>query len=383
MRLAVALSCLMGLVSEAVAAPGCPFCPPSQPTLAEKVAESDITLLVKWVKSESNPDDPDAGAKTVFEVVEPWRALRGKEWKKADLAEYLYLRSGKPGDLFLLFGRWEEDQAVWDQPVEISEVSYQYVRQAPSPEKTGPDRLKYFLRFLESADPLLAGDAFSEFSKAPYEDVVAIADVLPREKIRKWVEAESTTVMRLGFYGMLLGLCGNEDDGKFLEQRALSRPRADEVRLGYDGMMGGYLLLRKQDGLKKLSAAKQDPELPTGELYAYLNALRFIWQYGQDRVPAPDLQAALRSLLDREDMAEVVLSDLSRARDWSVLSRLLGAYGKPPFEIASAKRRIVQFVLACVKDAPADSEVHRQAKAFLDTVGRDEPSVLKAAQSPF
>jgi hypothetical protein len=380
---------LVASVENALGAPGCPFCPPSQPTLSEKVAESDMVVLVQWVESQSDPNDPDAGAKTVFQVVDPWRVAKnsqGKTWKKDDLLEWPFLRTGKKGDLFLMFGRWQEEKPAWDLPVEISEISFQYVRQAPSPEQTGPERLKYFLRFLEFSDPLLAGDAFSEFSKAPYEDVAALAESLPRAKLRGWLEASETSPVRRGFYGMLLGLCGNEDDAKFLESQVLSRPAADEVRLGHDGMMGGYLLLRKEPALQKLVKAKLgDPSLPTGELYAFLNALRFMWQYGQDRIPAAEQQAALRGFLDREDMAEVVLSDLARAKDWSVLERLTTAYGKSPFETSSAKRRIVQLVLACAKDLAETPEAEnaRQAKVFLDRIRREEPAVLKAAQSPF
>lgn len=256
----------------------------------------------------------------------------------------------------------------------------------PSPETTGPERLKFFLRFLEFSDPLLAGDAFSEFSKTPYEDVVAIADRLPRGKLRQWLETPETPPLRRGFYGMLLGLCGNGDDASFLESQVLSKPAADEVRLGHDGMMGGYLLLRGEPALQKLIEAKLgDPSLPTGEMYAFLNALRFLWQYGRDHIPAADLQGGLRGFLDREDMAEVVLSDLSRAKDWSVLGRLTMSYGKAPFETSSAKRRIVQFVLACAKDLSEtpEAETAKQAKAFLDRIQREEPGVLKAAQSPF
>lgn len=386
------LWCWLALVAgaeSALAAPGCPFCPPSQPTLSEKVAESDMVVLVQWVESQSDPNDPDAGAKTVFQVVDPWRVAKnsqGRTWKKDDLLEWPFLRTGKKGELFLMFGRWQDGEPAWDLPVEISEISFQYVRQAPSPEKSGPDRLKYFLRFLEFSDPLLAGDAFSEFSKAPYEDVVALAELLPRAKLRQWLESAETPPLRRGFYGMLLGLCGDDDDAKFLESQVLSKPAADEVRLGHDGMMGGYLLLRGEPALQKLVAAKLgDPSLPTGEMYAFLNALRFMWQYGRDRIPAADLQGALRGFLDREDMAEVVLSDLSRAKDWSVLERLTTAYGKPPFETSSAKRRIVQFVLACAKDQSEmpEAETAKLAKAFLDRIQREEPGVLKAAQSPF
>ena len=50
-----------------------------------------------------------------------------------------------------------------------------------------------------------------------------------------------------------------------------------------------------------------------------------------------------------------------------------------------AKRRIVQFALACAKDTAEmpESVTAQQAKGFLDRIGREEPGVLKAAQSPF
>ena len=50
-------------------------------------------------------------------------------------------------------------------------------------------------------------------------------------------------------------------------------------------------------------------------------ALRF-HLYETDVFPKPRLLAALRILLDRRDLADIVIPDLERAKDWSVVNKV-------------------------------------------------------------
>ena len=149
--------------------------------------------------------------------------------------------TGRAGDLFLLTGTAEGRDSTtltWDTPQPISEIGFYYLKQAPGPEAAKEKRLRYFLKFLEYPDPLLATDAYSEFAKADYGDLVLIKDALPREKIRTWIQNPGTLASRLGLYGLMLGICGNKADAELLKAKILDN--ADKTRLGIDGIMGGY-----------------------------------------------------------------------------------------------------------------------------------------------
>lgn len=359
----------------------CPFCPPTQPTFAEQMAESDVACLVKWVSvSQSENTEEIGSAKTMFSVVETVRSgdppLKPKSQVTID-----FLRTGKPGNLFFLFGKAEDEKTNWSSPVEVSEISYQYIRQAPATEAVAEARLKYFLKFLEFSDPVVANDAFAEFSRARYEDVAQLSEQLPREKIRKWLESPETPKVRLGFYGLLLGLCGNEDDAEFLEHQIFAPVAEDDIRLGIDGMMGGYLLLRHEAGLKKLVDEKlKNPDTQRTDLFAVLNALRFTGEFSRDRLPLSDVQAAMRLFLDRDEFAELVLPDLARWKDWNILDSLIARYGREPFDLDGAKLKILQFAAVCAKDTSTEGDVPAQvakAKQFLDRMETEAPDLVR------
>jgi len=362
-------------------AAACPFCPPSSPTLAEQLAESDVGVLVAWVRA-VDPADGQSEPRTDFRVVE---VLRSPEIgpKKDATVSVDFLRDGKPGDLFLLMGKRIDGITDWSLPIEITEISAAYVKQAPSPERPMTERLPFFLRFLEAHDPLLANDAFAEFSRSKYEDVVAIKNRLPREKLRQWLDDPATPPMRLGFYGLLLGLCGTADDAEFLAAKVFRPTAENDVRPGLDGMMAGYVLLTGESGLQRLVDKKlNDPTQPDGDVYAVVNLLRFLWQFAADRVPQSKVAAALRPLVDRPQFAEVAIVDLARWKDWSALEALVARYGQPPFETPTAKTKVVQFALACVKHGGDDPAVAK-ARKFLDRLKADDPETLHTAERFF
>ena len=374
------LACVLtyGTASASLA---CPFCPPTQPTFSEQLAESDVACLVKWVSvTQSKSLDEVGSATTTFEIVQ---LLRGRETDFPVKSKITvdFLRMGKPGNLFLVFGKRDEKQIAWSAPVEVTEISYEYIRQAPPLETAAKVRLQYFLKFLEFGDPTIANDAFAEFSRARYADVAELAESLPRKKLRRWLESAETSKVRLGFYGLMLGLCGNDDDAKFLEDRIFAPVAPDDIRLGIDGMIGGYLLLRGEDGLERIVDGKlRSKDTADADLFAVLNALRFAWEYNRDRLPAAKLQAALRLYLDRENFAELVLPDLARWKDWSVLDRLLAQYGKAPFDQDGGKLKIILFAQACVKDRPVEGEPPdrlKTARQFLDRIAAESPELLR------
>jgi hypothetical protein len=135
-----------------------------------------------------------------------------------------------------------------------------------------------------------------------------------------------------------------------MEQRVVNKGE-DEFRLGIDGVMGGYLLLKGPAGLDVVDKAKfLDKKVPFSETYAALQALRFMWQYGDDRISKERLRASMRLLLDRPELSDIVIADLARWKDWTVQDRLRGMYGQEAYDVPSVKRAIVRYMFASTKD---------------------------------
>lgn len=408
------------------AAAACPYCPDPSITLSEQLANSDAAVLVQWVSARKPTDESvstleafdefsrravedgsagesasspsDALGSTTYEVL---RVARGEDLvKKGDRITLVRYREGKPGDLFLLLGT-KGIAVEWSTPVEITETGFNYVVQAPPLETPAPRRLEYFIKFLEYPDPLVANDAFQEFGNSSYKDVSPLAEKLSPDDIARWITSEDTAPGRIAFYGMLLGLCGRKDHAELLKKEILRE--TGEYRLGIDGLMSGYLLLSREEGLALLEeekikpryvetvlpdgTVKREPKVPFSETYAAMRAIRFMWDYGQGRISPDRLKQSMRLFLDRPDLADLVIADLARWKDWSVQDRLRAMYDAPEYDVQSVKRAIVRYFLACsasaAKDDPSPPEHVAKARAHLADLRARDPKTVQEAERFF
>ncbi|MGE5192712.1 MAG: hypothetical protein ACM3U2_09430 [Deltaproteobacteria bacterium] len=344
---AVGLIAIMAFSAAGVAA-ACPICGVPTVTLAERYARSDAALLVEWVSAQrAQGKTPES---TTYEIVQAQRDPSGT-FKAGERVEVPKFTQGKAGNLYLLLGRKDDKLGIkWeDPPLAVSETSFQYIAQAPSPETPAEKRLGYFVKFLEYPDLTIANDAFAQFVNAPTQDIAAVAGKLPREKLRRWLTDPKTPVNRQAGYGLMLGLCGGTEEARFLEQRiATTEP---ERQIGIEGLMFGYLLLTGENGLAVLQKKYlADPKASDGETYAAVLAVRYYWSYGNGKIPAARLQGAMRAVLDRPAFAEGAITDLARWKDWSLHDRLMQLYGTKEYNEKSAKKAIISYMIASTKD---------------------------------
>lgn len=382
-----------GLVSPVFA---CPFCGEKTRTLSELVAESDYVVLAQWASTtaESVPEQV-----TKYEIVQVVRDP-GKAYKPAQSISFERIIPGKSGDLVLILGKrpitGKSELANWRDPIEMSEVAFQYVMQAPSPESPIEKRLLYFSRFLEYPDPVIAKDAYGEFANSAYKDIVPVARKLTPAQLRKWIFESDVQgwEMRRGIYGMMLGLCGDDSDASRLEAVIRENP-TDKIRVGIDGMIGGYLLLKGADGLKLVEENKLAAEgIPFTETYAAMTALRFMWTYGDGRIPAARLKEALRVMLKREDVAELAITDLARWKDWEIQKRLYDLYGSDgEYGTRRLKKAIIGFMVASIRDVPKGKvtpvnsektpEHVLQGRKYLEELRKEDPHLVKEVEKFF
>jgi len=379
---AVAILAIAGLAGSALS---CPFCEAPSLTLTEQLGQADVGVLVQWVESQSpNKEKGFAGA-TTYEVVEVVHDAT-QEYKSGARILLDRDRPAQPGDLFLLLGT-KGTNVEWASPMAVSEASYQYIKQAPTQETPAVERLKYFVKFLEYPDAMVSGDAYGEFANAPYKEMAPIKDAFPREDLRKWLTSTTTPKTRMGLYGLMLGLCGTEEDAQLLKT-IIEEPTQD-YRLGIDGIMAGYLLLTGEAGLPLIEDSKlRNTDAVFSETYAGMQALRFLWTYSPETVPADRLRASMRILLDRSDLADLVITDLARWEDWSVTDRLMQMYGQGDYNIPSIKRNIVRYFLVAERakaektgDPPPESAV--KAKEYLEHIKATDPKTYEAAKRFF
>ncbi len=380
----VGLACLLIVLSHSTYVGACPFCSAPSLTLTEQLSQSDVAVLAQWTEAEKGT--LEKAGKTVFEIKE---IVRQADKGKLKVGEQIMInrhRPGKKGNLFLLLGT-KGTSVDWGDPIEVTETSFHYISQAPAPEEKTSKRLQYFLKFLEFPDQMVSNDAYAEFANAPYEDITPLAKEMPREKIRKWILDPNTPITRLGLYGLLLGLCGQESDVAFMEKK-INEP-TKEFRLGIDGVISGYLLLTGAEGLDKIDQTKFIPkDIPFSETYAAMQALRFMWTYSDGRISKDRLRKSMRLLLDRPELTDLVVADLARWNDWSVLDRLMKMYGTGDYDIPSIKRAIVRYLLVASKGKNkkgkgSDPATAEKAKKLLDQLRKEDPKTVKSAERFF
>ena len=399
----------------ATTAAACPFCAAPSLTLSEQVNQADVAVVAEWAAAQEA--DADNAASTTFRVVRPLKG--GESLDQSEPVKTVVYRAGEPGDLFLLLASFEDDakaddaagddasgdeaaeaeggdaadgdsegQAAgaaprplrWSGPVEITAAVAEYLDAAPAVDAPEQERLAYYLKFLEDADETVATDAYSEFAGAPYDAVVPLAEQMDTAKLRRWLTDEDVTPTRLGLYGMMLGLSGDESDAAAMLE-IINTP-TDEFRLGIDGIMGGYILLTGEEGLSEIEQSKLlARDIPFNETYAAMQALRFLWKYAEGTVPKERLRQSMRLLLQRPDMADLVIADLARWKDWSLVDSLDGLYDAEGFEMPAIKRAIIRYYLTATKtkkDAPSD-EVKAAAEEKLEALKEADPKTYESA----
>ena len=342
-------------------AAACPFCSAPSLTLSEQYAKADAAILGQWISGEMATKDRLGSttyeivqvARTPFKSAENGKAENGKAVEKGKQITLERYRAGKKGDLSLLLGSRSKGESIeWGSPLDVSAASYNYIVEAPSQETKPEQRLTYYLKYLENSDRLVADDAYSEFANAPYKNIVPLANQFPRESLRKWLVSPDVPATRTGLYGLMLGLCGSADDAPLMQAKIMES--GQDFRLGIDGVMGGYLMLTGEKGLAEIEKSKlQDKQVAFSETYAAMQALRFLWSHGEGRISGERLKTSMRLLLDRPEVADLVIGDLTRWKDWSIQARLMELYGADEYNIPSLKRAIIRYMIASTKDVPA------------------------------
>ncbi len=343
----------------------CPFCTAIKPSLAQWRERSSIVALAEV----ESTDTHKKSHLRLHRVMKDSQAdgAAGELDAVLDVAV-------KPGSLVLLFGSGMADaprDISW-HAVAVNELGYAYFARSPALGVPTVERLRYFAPFLEHADPTLAEDAYLEFAQAPFDDVARAAEILPSEHLRRWLADPKVRPERKGFYALALGLVSGQaerrDNAKFLAERIFAPD--DDFRAGFDGMLGGYLLLTAESGLKEIeSRILSAPAARDGDLRHALSALRFYHEHGK-QIPAQRLCLSTRLLLDRPEFAADAITDLARWQDWQSLDRIVALYDLAASAPAT-RRAIVGYLMTCPKGEAAQA---------LERLRRGDPAGVAAAE---
>lgn len=392
----------------------CPFCNAAMQTLSEEITSSDMAVIAQLEGSPAakpadlEPGAPGAPMSTVkFRVLETLQG--GDKLGDANEIDVVYFGDDVPDKKFLITALKIGDKSEWTTPIPLSERAVEYVRKLKTVPTTGPDRIAFFQEYLEDEDPLLAQDAYDEFSRAPYPDVIALGPRMHRDKLLKWIDDPRVGPTGRRLYVTMLGVCALPEDVDLLESmltydyqilkpaiaaglsaRMIGGPLngaslVDEVihteerrkKESLDALIACYLKLKGPAGLELINQLfLANPNVEYKYLHAAIMALRF---HGEqtDVLPREELLKSVRLALDHKDFADQVIPDLTRWDDWEVMPRLVKMFKDAPSD-DWIRQPVASYLLVA---AEQPGEVGSRAKQALDELETLDPDAITRARN--
>jgi len=376
---AAGLACLPGAVMA------CPFCNAVTRTFSEEIKDSNFAVLARLVgrpgktEADGNQAAEKEAVESTFEIVE---ILKGSE-ALGELRRFQVLYFGQQpiGSSFLVLGVDTKDpdakgkvapKIAWAAPTALTDRGVEYITTLPKLAEKGAERLAFFQEYLEDPETILATDAYDEYARAPYAEVKELGPQMQRERLLGWIKDPNVSPSRRRLYLTMLGICGQDEDVSILEEMLKSPDR--QVRVALDAIIACYVSLKGSDGLPLVEDLfLKDEQAEYIDTYSAITALRFLGQES-DVVPKVRLMEGLRYILDRPKLADLVIPDLARWQDWSVMDKLVQLFKDADEQSSWVRVPVVNYLRACPKP---------QAKKHLEELAKIDPDAVKRANSFF
>lgn len=354
---------LAGTLTPTVASESCPFCSAVSQTLRQEMSAMDTVAIARIVPGTETDSDAEFSVVNVIRgdnLISPEQAVRVNYFGKA-----------KPDQNFLLMGV-DPPELLWSSPLPVTDTAIRYVESIHKLPEESVKRLEFYMQYLEHPESLLARDAYDEFASAPYAEIKSLKSQMDREQLIEWIQDTSLPPDRKRLYLVMLGVCGKASDADMLEK--LLRSEDPNRRAGLDSMIACYATLKGADGLKlidELFLANEDSQY--ADTYAAIMALRFHGTEG-GIIEKERILASMRLILDRPELADLVIPDLARWEDWTQIEKLVELFKTADEKSSWVRVPVINYLRACPLD---------EAEKQLAVLKEIDPAAYKRATSFF
>ncbi|MCS7167483.1 MAG: hypothetical protein RMI91_04440 [Gemmatales bacterium] len=375
----IAVGMTLGIVSLVTAVVhACPFCNAQGVTLAKELEQSTFVVHGKLTNARLlNVQDGTGTTDLVLEtIIKPHDYLKDK--KIITLPRYV--PTGNQDDVrFIVFfdvfmGRLDPFRGI---PVKDKALVEYLQKIYALKDAKQPERLKLFFDYLEHPDPEITTDAYKEFGNSSLEEVLQWIRSADRNYLRKrlteWLRSKETPALRLGFYGFLLGLCGQPDDAAILQELLQVRDR--DLVSGIDGILSGLTLLKPEEGLRAIQRIMNNDKEDFTRRYAALRAVRYLWENPAPGVSKEALLDCVVPLLSQGDIADLAIEDLRKWKRWEFAETILALYHRPSHSVPIIQRAILRYALSCSQQA--QGKPAQLAQAFLEQRRKEDPKRVR------
>ncbi|HEY2414366.1 MAG TPA: hypothetical protein VGI40_19125 [Pirellulaceae bacterium] len=356
--------------SRSQAAHACPFCTSASQTFSEELGTMDVAVIARLVQVP--PQSNKAGDEIQKATFEVEQVIKGEGLvKPQEKLETLYFGDGTVGKPFLVMGI-SPPATMWSTPLPLTDRGMKYLTELVKLPKDGADRLIFFQQYLEDTDEMLARDAYDEFARAPYAQLKSIKPQLKHDQVVAWIKNPEIPASRRRLYLVILGITGTEKDLPMIEDFMTSSDR--KAKSGLDALIACYLTLKGEAGLplvEKLFLGNDKADY--ADTYAAIMAIRFHGSEG-GLIGTKQLVKALHPMLDRPELADLVIPDLAKWEDWGVMDKLFDLYKNANEKNSWVRVPVVNYLRACPLP---------KAKELLSECEKIDPAAVKRANTFF
>jgi hypothetical protein len=351
----------------------CPFCTAQALTMTEEIDTSVVSVVATLAKVPDNnqqPVDPNESLAPCEFTID--RVIKGEDVLGDEkIVKTLYLGQAPTGSKFLITAiPSEQSKIIWAAPIALPDRGVEYLDKVLKLPKEGPERLIFFQDYLQDKDDLLARDAYDEIVKIPYDTIRQAKDKLRRKDFIKWIQEPETTASKRRMFFSLLSVCGEKEDVPMVEKMIRSTDRRD--RSGLDSMLNCYMSLLGEDAMPLIEELfLKDPKVDYTDRYSAIMAIRFQGTDGK-AVPRERLVKSLRLNLDHPKVADLVVMDLARWKDWDSMERLVEMFKKSTDETIFIREPVINYLRICPRS---------EAKKHLEDLAKMDPIAYQRALS--
>ena len=330
-------------------------------TIRVDIQASDVAVIAV---ATHGPDERNDMGMVTFSVEDVLHGAKHSEGVTE--VKTIYFGKFEKGDRFLLLGG-DAPEVVWSAE-HLSKRGAAYTKQIARLLDDEVARLAFCLQHLRDSDDSVASDARLEFSIAPYSAVKQLKPNLNHDRLVEWLVDPSVESSLKRLYFKMLGICGSEKDLPMLE--GILRNAKDDQAL--DGAIGCYLSLGGADVLplvNELYLANRQSSF----VHAYSAILAVRFHIDQENIiPRKVLLESIQLVLQRSELADLVVADLARWEDWSQVDRLVKMYAEADPNENWIRVPVINYMRKC--PLPVAEDVLKKLKAI-------DPKAFKRAET--
>ncbi len=352
----------------ATTASACPFCSALPHTLSDDLEESSVAVVVHCRGASAGVDGIYTCKMQITDVI------KGDSVLKNSVVEVESSTQLSTNSVYWLVS-FGDEELNWAPPELISTDAIGYLRGLSRLPENGVTRLSYFLNFLPHQDDFIAADAYNEFAEASLDEIHGLRERLDRRWVIAQLQNGSTPVHRRRLCWTFLSQCGTAADIGLFDDAMRKREIDHDYDPGMDAAIACLITLGGESSLARIEREfVSNPATTYADRIAAINAIRVHGtEYGV--ISRSRLAATLRRLLDRPELADLVIPDLARWQDWSAVDRMVELFSESTEETSLLKPAIVRYLKAC--ELPEAAEALGKLRSIdKQAVERAESSML-------